>query len=197
MPLYRTVPMNKKLQPINAILKYLLLHIMWRLAGKSCWMLVSHRWGPKFAYWWTKRSLGRFFSGFIPFSPTRNFIPPFPHTHLTHFVQFYFIRLCDGTSGVVGRHPCYSKTFSKGALSYLVPRPGPLLDTSWGYMLYFLITYAWKVPKKNVYRYTRSPVWIMPSLQYFVCMYVCMYVCLYVCIYGVLGRVNIGGHWHP
>ena len=27
--------------------------------------------------WWTKRGLGRFFAGFLPFSPTTNFIPPF------------------------------------------------------------------------------------------------------------------------
>ena len=35
--------------------------------------------------WWTKRDLGRFFMGFLPFSPTTNFIPPFLHTHLIHF----------------------------------------------------------------------------------------------------------------
>ena len=56
--------------------------------------------------WWTKRDLGRFFSGFLPFSPTTNFIPPFLHTHLT--ISFHFISPCDGASGVVGRHPCYS-----------------------------------------------------------------------------------------
>ena len=39
--------------------------------------------------WWTKRGLGRFFSGFLPFSPTTNFIPPFIHTHLIHFVSFH------------------------------------------------------------------------------------------------------------
>ena len=39
--------------------------------------------------WWTKRGLGRFFTGFLPFSPTTNFIPPFLHTHLIHFVPFH------------------------------------------------------------------------------------------------------------
>ena len=39
--------------------------------------------------WWPKRGLGRFFSGFLPFSPTTNFIPPFLHTHLIHFVSFH------------------------------------------------------------------------------------------------------------
>ena len=38
---------------------------------------------------WTKRGLGRFFSGFLTFSPTTNFIPPFLHTHLIHFVSFH------------------------------------------------------------------------------------------------------------
>ena len=35
--------------------------------------------------WWTKRGMGRFFTGFLPFSPTTKFIPPFLHTHLIHF----------------------------------------------------------------------------------------------------------------
>ena len=39
--------------------------------------------------WWTKRGLGGFFTGFLPFSPTTNFIPPFLHTHLIHFVSFH------------------------------------------------------------------------------------------------------------
>ena len=37
---------------------------------------------------WTKRVLGRFFSGFLPFSLSTNFIPAFLHTHLIHFVSF-------------------------------------------------------------------------------------------------------------
>ena len=39
--------------------------------------------------WWTKQGLGRFFTGFLPFSPTTNFIPPFLHPHLIHFVSFH------------------------------------------------------------------------------------------------------------
>ena len=39
--------------------------------------------------WWTKRGLGRFFSGFLPFSRTTNFIQPFLHAHLIHFVSFH------------------------------------------------------------------------------------------------------------
>ena len=78
--------------------------------------VASSRLGPPtWVSWWTKRGLGRFFTGFLPFSPTTNFIPPFLHTHLIHFVSF--IRPCDGASGVVGRHPCYSRTYNVGASS--------------------------------------------------------------------------------
>ena len=84
---------------------------------------------------WTKRGLGRFFSGFLPFSPTTNFIPPFLHTHLIHFIS-----PCDGTSG--GRHPCYSQTYNIRASSHLIPRPDLVLDTSWGYFI--LKTLQWE-----------------------------------------------------
>ena len=50
--------------------------------------------------WWTKERVGRFSSEFLPFSPTTNFIPPFLHTHLIHFVS------CDSESSVLGRHRC-------------------------------------------------------------------------------------------
>ena len=44
------------------------------------------RLGPSmWVSWWTNRGLGRFFTGFLPFSRTTNFIPPFLHTHLIHF----------------------------------------------------------------------------------------------------------------
>ena len=68
---------------------------------------------PMWVSWWTKRGLGRFFSGFLPFSPTTNFIPPFFST-LISFISFYFISPCDGASGVIGRHPCYSRTYNMG-----------------------------------------------------------------------------------
>ena len=51
--------------------------------------------------WWTKQSLGRFFSVFLLFSPTTNFIPPFLHTHLIHFSLLNFISPCDGATDVV------------------------------------------------------------------------------------------------
>ena len=50
----------------------------------------SSRLGPyMWVSWWTKRGLGGFFSGFLPFSPTTNFIPPFLHSHFIHFVWFH------------------------------------------------------------------------------------------------------------
>ena len=50
----------------------------------------STRLGPSmWVLWWTKRALGRFFTGFLQFSPTTNFIPPFLHTHLIHSVSFH------------------------------------------------------------------------------------------------------------
>ena len=54
----------------------------------------------------------------------------FPHS--SH--SFCFIRPCDGASGVIWRHPCYSQTLNKGASSHLIPRPGSVSDTSWGYI---------------------------------------------------------------
>ena len=53
--------------------------------------------------WWTKRSLVRFFSGFLPFSLAINFIRPFLHTHLNYYVSFNFTGPYDGVTGVVGR----------------------------------------------------------------------------------------------
>ena len=50
----------------------------------------SSRIGPSmWVSWWTKRGLSRFFTGFLPFSPTTNFIPPFLNAHLIHFVSFH------------------------------------------------------------------------------------------------------------
>ena len=48
----------------------------------------SSRLGPSmWVLWWTIRGLGRFFSGFLPFSPTTNSIPPFLHSHLIRFIS--------------------------------------------------------------------------------------------------------------
>ena len=66
--------------------------------------------------------------------------PVFPYhkLHSTIFstlissISLHFIRPCDVVTGVVGRHPCYSRTFSIGASVHLIPRPDLVLDTSWG-----------------------------------------------------------------
>ena len=50
----------------------------------------SSRLGPSmWVSWWTKRGLGKFFTGFLPFSPSTNFIPPFsPHSsHPFRFIS--------------------------------------------------------------------------------------------------------------
>ena len=45
-------------------------------------------------------------------------------------ISFHFISPCDGASGMVGRHPCYSRTYNLGASSHLIPRSDLVLDTS-------------------------------------------------------------------
>ena len=71
--------------------------------------------------WWMNRSLGRFFRGFSHFYLPQISFHPFLHTHLIHFVSFHFICPCDGATGVVGQHSCYSQTFNKWASSHLRP----------------------------------------------------------------------------
>ena len=68
---------------------------------------------------------------------------PLPQISFHHFsilissISFHFNSPCDGASGVVGRHPCYSLTYNIGASSHLIPRPDLVLDTSWGYYYYY------------------------------------------------------------
>ena len=58
-----------------------------------------------------------------------------PQTSFHHFstlissISFRFICPCDGATGVVGRHPCYSRTYNIGASSHLILRPDLVLDT--------------------------------------------------------------------
>ena len=68
---------------------------------------------------------------------------PLPQISVHHFstlissISFHFISPCDGASGVVGRHPCYSHAYNLGASSHLIPRPDLVLDMSWGYLYLF------------------------------------------------------------
>ena len=72
----------------------------------------SHLGHSVWVSWWTKRGLDRFFSGFSHFP-----LPQISFHHfstLISFISFHFISPCDGASGVVGRHPCYSRTYNLG-----------------------------------------------------------------------------------
>ena len=74
---------------------------------------------------WMKQSLGRFFLGFLPFSSATNFITPFLHTPVIHFITSAPVLVSD----LVGQHPCCSQTFNKGASLHLIPQPDPLCRT--------------------------------------------------------------------
>ena len=71
--------------------------------------------------WWTKRSLGRFFSWFLLISTTTNFIPSFLHTHLIQFVSF--LSPCVWCDSMVGRNTCYLLIFCIGASLHLILDP--------------------------------------------------------------------------
>ena len=47
---------------------------------------------------------------------------------LISFISLQFISTCDGATGVVSLHPCYSLAFI-GASMRLISRPGPMSDT--------------------------------------------------------------------
>ena len=67
-------------------------------------------------------------------------LPPISFHHfptLISSISFHFIRPCDGASGVIGRHPCYSRTYNMAASTHLIPRPDLVLDSSWGYLFIY------------------------------------------------------------
>ena len=83
--------------------------------GHSMWVL-----------WWTRLSLGTFFSAFLPVSIATNLIPPFTHTHLIHFISVWWcVR--------VGLKASLLFTdLQERALSHLISRSGSVSDMSWG-----------------------------------------------------------------
>ena len=76
----------------------------------------SSRLGPSmWVSWWTKWGLGRFFTGFLLFSPTTNFIPPFLHTHLTRFrfISSALVMVCQAWSaGTLATHGPINRGFT-------------------------------------------------------------------------------------
>ena len=86
--------------------------------------------------WWTKRDLGRFFAGFLPFSPTINFIPPFLHIHVIHFVPFHQPLWWCVRRGRPA--PLLLTDLYVGASPHHIPRPELVSDTSWGYLIALL-----------------------------------------------------------
>ena len=63
---------------------------------------VSH---SMWVSWWTKRGLDRFSSRFL-------LLPQISFQHfstLSSSISFHFISSCEGATGVLGRHPCYSQ----------------------------------------------------------------------------------------
>ena len=72
------------------------------------------------------------FLGVSPVFPYHNFhstISP----HSSHPFQSISSAL------VMVRHPCYSLTYNIGSSSHIIPRPDLVLETSWGYFIYFLL----------------------------------------------------------
>ena len=101
-----------KREKVCAVCPYLLFKIIIVAQAVGCWPptvgVPSSRLGRSIWFsWWKKRGLGRIFSGFLPFSPTTNFIPPFLHTHIIHFISPR-----DSETDVADRHPCYSLTIA-------------------------------------------------------------------------------------
>ena len=91
---------------------------------------------------------------------------PLPQISFHHFstlissILFHFICPCDGASGVVGRHPCYSRTYNVGASSHLLPRPDLVLDTSWGYLFHTMTLYSFIVISKPFH------CWLISRISY-------------------------------
>ena len=59
-------------------------------------------------------------------------------SHSLSFISYTPVMVHQG-SGMVGWHSCYSQTFNIGVSLHLIPWPGSVLDTSWGF-IYSLMT---------------------------------------------------------
>ena len=105
--------------------------------------------------WWTKRSLSRFFSGFLLFSPATNIIPSFLHTHLIHFVSFHCIvlliaiRPSDGDVKPGGPLGAFREAH---AMSRVAPSPS-LSASSHTTQLHYTNSYTYSHPNLNFLQY--------------------------------------------
>ena len=90
----------------------------------------------------TKRGLGRCFTGFLPFSPTTNFIPTFLTTHIIRSIILH--PPCDDAPGVVGRHSCFPHTSIRGFVtSYPSTRPCVGHELRYYYYYYYYYYYCY------------------------------------------------------
>ena len=103
-----------------------------RLRSASCQKLTSHSCAPSsrldhsmWVSWLTNQSLGRFPRAFFRFPLSQ--ISFYHFSTLISFISFHFI----SSAPLVGRQPCYSQTFNKGASSRLIHPPCSVSDTNW------------------------------------------------------------------
>ena len=75
--------------------------------------------------WWAKLKLGMFFSRFLSFSPTTNFISHSPHSFLLISLAPVMMRQA-WSAGILAIY----RPLINGASSHLIPRPGPISDTN-------------------------------------------------------------------
>ena len=97
--------------------------------------------------WKSKLRLDRFFSGVSPVFPTTNFIPPFLHTHLIHFVDFVSsVPVLVRQAWSVGRLTTHRPSI-KGLHHISSLDPAPVWARGWGYLFIYLFTHLFSQQK--------------------------------------------------
>ena len=112
------------------------IFIISELHGACGQMLASHWWGrvrvsvSPYGFHSARNGVWLGFSRDFSCFPLTQI--PFQYiSALISLIQFNFNSSAFiDTSGVVGRHPCYSLTFNKGASSHLIRRPGTVSGKS-------------------------------------------------------------------
>ena len=105
----------------------------------------SHLGPSMWVSWWTKRGLGRFFTGFLPFSPTSNFIPPFLHTHPFRFISSALVMVLQAWSA--GTHATH------GPIMWGLHRISSLDPPCIGYELTFIYLWSFAVWRSSLIKY--------------------------------------------